>query len=229
MKTTKPIGMRAYGSIPHLPGSRRGPSDKGLSEKQSEILTEKARDKHDHIFVEEKLDGSCCSVAKVNGEIVSLQRAGYRAITSPFEQHHIFHRWVERQAERFSSLLMEGERFCGEWLALAHGTVYDLPHEPFVVFDLMRGTERATRNELRDRCGDLVLPRLISEGGPMSVTEMLSVIEPSGHGAESVEGAVWRVERKGAVDFLGKYVREGKVDGNLLPEMNDGRSTWNYR
>ena len=41
-KPIKPLGKRAYGSIPHLPGSRRGPSDKGLSDQQAAILTDKA-------------------------------------------------------------------------------------------------------------------------------------------------------------------------------------------
>ena len=229
MKTEKPLGQRAYGSIPHLPGSRRGPADKGLSENQSLILTDRKRDKHDLIYVEEKLDGSNCSVAKINGEIVALQRAGYRAITSPFEQHHIFHRWTMKHKNRFNDLLKEGERCCGEWLALAHGTIYDLSHEPFVIFDVMRGPDRVTRNELRSRCHQFTIPRLISEGDPMSISDMLEALEPSGHGADSVEGAVWRVERKGKVDFLGKYVRHEKKDGHLLPEMNDGHSTWNFK
>lgn len=228
-QTVKPLGQKAYGSIPHLPGSRRGPSDKGLSNQQSFILTDRPRDKFDVVFVEEKLDGSNCAVAKVNGEIVSLQRAGYRAITSPFEQHHIFHRWVEENASRFEALLQEGERCCGEWMALAHGTIYDLPHEPFVVFDLMTGGTRVTRAELRERCSDFVLPRLISEVPPLSIYAMLEILEPSGHGADSPEGAVWRVERKGKVDFLGKYVKPGKDDGCFLPENNGGVSIWNWK
>ena len=40
-KPEKPLGYCAYGSISHLPGSRCGPSDKGLSEHQARILTEK--------------------------------------------------------------------------------------------------------------------------------------------------------------------------------------------
>ena len=50
------------------------------------------------------------------------------------------------------------------------------------------------------------------------------------HGAlEPVEGAVWRVERKGKVDFLGKYVRPDKIDGCYLPEINGGAAVWNWR
>ena len=223
MKNDKPLGQKAYGSIPHLPGSRRGPTDRGLSEKQASILTLKKRDKHDRIFVEEKLDGSNCSVAKIDGEIVSLGRAGYRAITSQYEQHHRFHMWVLMNKERFESLLKEGERCCGEWMAMAHGTMYDLPHEPYVIFDLMNGSVRVTREELQSRCTQFVLPRLIHAGDSMSIDDMMKVLEPSGHGAESVEGAVWRVERKGKVDFLGKYVRHDKVDGSML----GGDPVWN--
>ena len=42
-KPEKPLGYCAYGSISHLPGSRCGPSDKGLSEHQARILTEKSQ------------------------------------------------------------------------------------------------------------------------------------------------------------------------------------------
>ena len=49
------------------------------------------------------------------------------------------------------------------------------------------------------------------------------------HGAlEPVEGAVWRVEREGRVDFLGKYVRNFKEDGKYF--NNDQRKlVWNWR
>jgi hypothetical protein len=49
-----------------------------------------------------------------------------------------------------------------------------------------------------------------------------------GHGAtDPVEGAIWRIERKGEVDFLAKYVRHDKVDGKYFPENNNGITTWN--
>ena len=38
----KPLGRKAYGSIPHLPGSRRGPGDWGLSDAQARICLTKA-------------------------------------------------------------------------------------------------------------------------------------------------------------------------------------------
>lgn len=45
----KPLGQKAYGSIPHLPGSRLGPGDHHCHEGQAKIATEKARDKHEQL------------------------------------------------------------------------------------------------------------------------------------------------------------------------------------
>lgn len=227
----KPLRHRAYGSIPHLPGSRRGPADKGLSIQQSRILTEKARDRHDLITVQEKLDGSCVSVAKIDGEIVALIRAGYRATDSHYQQHHEFAAWVEASWSRFDALLEDGERVCGEWLMEAHGTIYDLPHEPFVAFDIMRGHDRIVAAEVARRCAgvDMITPRVIHVGQPISIASVLSMLEPSGHGARNgVEGAVWRCERKGAVDFLGKYVRPDKVDGKYLSGITGQAPVYNW-
>lgn len=112
----KPLGIKAYGSVPHLPGSRRGPTDKGLTEEQASILTDQCRP-GDRIIVTEKLDGSNTAVAKVRGQIIPLVRAGYRAASSKYEQHHLFEDWVMRRQSLFMDLLEEGERACGEWLA----------------------------------------------------------------------------------------------------------------
>jgi ATP-dependent RNA circularization protein (DNA/RNA ligase family) len=99
-----------------LPGSRMGPADHHCHEGQARICTEKPRDKHDFIVVQEKLDGSCVSVAHVNGEIVALGRAGYLAATSPYEQHRMFAQWVFENGVRFADMLCDGERAVGEWL-----------------------------------------------------------------------------------------------------------------
>src|SRR5438552_14984978 len=117
----KPLGGRAYGHIPHLPGSRMGPGDHHCHQGQAQICTTRARDRYDLIIVQEKLDGSCVSVARIEGTIVPLTRAGYRAETSLYKQHHLFAHWVYENADRFLSILAEGERLCGEWLAQAHG------------------------------------------------------------------------------------------------------------
>lgn len=231
-RNTKPLGRKAYGSIPHLPGSRRGPADIGLDEKQAAILTTKARDNRDTIVVQEKLDGSNVAVAKIQGQIVPLIRAGYRACESNWKQHHFFHDWAMENAARFDGLLEEGERCVGEWLMEAHGTRYNLPHEPFVIFDIMREMERAIVSEVTLRCFrfSFVTPKLLSLGPPISISDILEILEPSGHGAiDPVEGAVWRVERNGKVDFLGKYVRPEKVDGCYLAEKTQGEPIYNWK
>jgi len=217
----KPLNKRNYGSIGHLPNSRRGSKDYGIDKGQSVICQEKARDKHDVIIVQEKLDGTNVGVAKVDGAVVAIGRKGYLANTSPFKMHRIFSDWVETQQDRFN-FLEEGQRLVGEWLAYAHGTIYNLPHEPFVALDLMKVNERLTYLEfIKVLGGRFTTPRLISYGAPVSINWVLERLEldKSYHGAkDDIEGAVWRVERKGKVDFLAKYVRHGKVDGKYLKE-----------
>lgn len=237
----KPLGIKSYGHIPHLPGSRITPSDHKCSDGQKRIACEKVRDKHDKVIVQEKLDGSNVGIARIGDRIYPLTRSGYIADTSKYEQHHRFHTWVMKQQKRFLDVLDEGERLCGEWLMQAHGTRYDLPHEPFVVFDLMVGDKRLPYDELKERLeGKFTLPRLISYGNVFSIEQALKAIEVSGHGAiDLVEGVVWRVERnelvdkrlggnrKWKVDFLVKYVRSDKRDGIYLSEISGNEPVWN--
>ncbi|BAZ14809.1 hypothetical protein NIES4071_66590 [Calothrix sp. NIES-4071] len=240
----KPLGTKNYGHIPHLPGSRMGPSDYKCNEGQNRISTEKARDKHDTIIVQEKLDGSNVGIARIDGKIYSLTRAGYLADTSPFEQHWLFAKWVHKQEDRFLAVLKDGERLCGEWLAQAHGTRYNLPHEPFVAFDIMQGKQRATLAEVTERIKDygFIQPRLLHTGNPFTIEQALEAIQISGHGAvDPVEGAIWRVERNTLinpgkshervwkVDFLVKYVRPNKLDGIYLPELTGKQAVWNWQ
>lgn len=240
----KPLGIKNYGHIPHLPGSRMGPSDHTCDAGQARIATERPRDRHDEVLVQEKLDGSNCGIARVDGRIHALSRAGYEAWTSPFEQHHHFAAWVGGQIPRFLDVLRDGERLVGEWLMQAHGTRYALTHEPFVVFDLMVGTTRLPYDDLiaRLKIGDLVSPQLLHRGSPLGIEQALALLGDYGHhGAlDRVEGAVWRVERnalvdpgKGGerrrvVDFIVKYVRPDKLDGCFLPELSGGEAIWNW-
>ena len=233
MKPEKPLGIKAYGSIGHLPDSRMGPGDHKVAEGQARICCQKARDRHDRIIVTEKLDGSCTAVAKVEGNIVALGRAGYRAETSPYEQHKLFAQWVYAQWGRFDAVLLEGQRLVGEWLAQAHGTRYKLGHEPWVCFDLMDGHDRVPYDEFKNTVttGVFVSPYVVSDGPPKGSTEVMSVVGPEGfHGAiEPIEGAVWRVERRGKFDYLAKWVRPDKVDGIYLPEQSGKDAIWHWK
>jgi hypothetical protein len=228
----KPLGIKAYGSICHLPGSRLGPGDHKLNPGQAKILTEQTRDRHDVIIVQEKLDGSNVAVARVDGILIPLGRAGYRAESSKYEQHRLFANWVYERLDRFE-FLADGERLCGEWLAQAHGTRYQLAHEPFVPFDLIRGATRAAYDEFvaRVQPAGFTLPKLLSIGPAISIAQAMKLLGDFGHhgATDPAEGAVWRVQRKGAVDFLGKYVRPDKLDGRYLPELNSTEAIWNWR
>ena len=213
----KPLGQKSYRSIPHLPGSRLGPGDHHCHDGQRIIATEKVRDRWDRVIIQEKLDGGNVGIAKLNGKILALTRAGYLAETSKYKTHHVFKRWVDDNHERFMRVLNEGERLCGEWLFTAVGTKYKLPHEPFVAFDIIRGNDRLNYANFFDRVGELFVTPQVVAYGPIAIETIMTALKCSKHGAlEPVEGAVWRVERKNKVDFLCKYVRPEKVDGKYL-------------
>lgn len=228
MDNQKPLGRKSYGSIGHLPNSRlRDGTDFHVNDKQASLLTDKTRDHFDLVIVQEKLDGSNCSVALLDGQILALGRAGYLAQSSKYEMHQLFADWVRKNEPRFRSVLKEGERICGEWLAQAHGTIYDLTNkEPYVVFDIMVGSERLPFIEFTKRVGTtFATPSLIHVGQPLSVRKALEIHKEYNYGCDEIEGLVYRMERKGKVDFLAKYVRHDKVDGQYLK----GEPIWLWR
>lgn len=231
-----PLGHKAYGSIGHLPGSRVGTGDHHIEAAQAALLTTQGRPDHE-IFVQEKLDGSCVCAARLGDEIVALGRDGSLAERSPNEGRRLWARWVADHQDRFLSVLADGERLVGEWLALVHGTRYQLHHDPFVVFDLMRAQERTPHDALQERLapGLFTVPALLHRGDPLCSEEALRLLEPAGrHGAlDPPEGAVWRLERREGkrrrVLLLAKYVRPEKIDGAYLPENTGTEALWNWR
>lgn len=233
----RPLGRKAYGSIPHLPGSRTGPADRHLSPALARLCTERTRDVNDCVVVLEKLDGSCVAAARVGDSVLALGREGRLAAQSPNDARRLWAAWVSENTERFLAVLQPGERLVGEWLALAHGTRYALKHEPFVAFDLMRDAERLPWHALTERlgAGGFVTPGLLHEGGALGIDAAMERLQAGGfHGAvDPVEGAVWRLERREAagvrVEWLAKYVRPDKVDGSLLPENTGRPAVWNWR
>lgn len=226
----KPIARKAYGSIGHLPSSRMGPGDHHVHAGQAVICTEKTRDRHDRVIVQEKLDGSCVAVAKVNGALHAIVRAGWPAQSSPREMHQLFAAWVRDESDRFDALLDEGERVVGEWLAQAHGTIYELgDREPFAPFDIMVGEKRAPFDGFRLRVDTLGFhrPHLLWDGAACAVDDAMALHLKRGNlvPCDNIEGVVYRVERSGEVDFLAKFVRPDKVDGKYL----SGEPIWLWR
>lgn len=230
----KPLGGKAYGHIAHLPGSKLGAGDHRVPDGQAKICLEKARDGKDQIFVQEKLDGSNVCVARIDGKLIPLTRAGYVANTSPFKMHHLFFNWVYANEKRFNQVLYnDGERICGEWLAQAHSTRYELSKEmdPFVAFDIFVNNKRLVGTDFLGRVVGLFnVPKILC-AGPCSIEQAMKLLGHHGHyGAiDQAEGVVYRVERDGRVDFLTKYVRPDSVPGKYLPEISGGDPIWNWQ
>jgi hypothetical protein len=220
----KPLGRKAYGHVPHLPMSRMGPGDHSCHEGQARIATKHPRDKHDRIIVTEKLDGSNVSVANLAGSILAIVRAGYLAQSSPYAQHHVFAEWVKQNYARFVDAIEPGQRIVGEWIYQAHGTIYNPVGDPFIPFDVMEGGNRLPWDDATAIIGRAGMrhAHVISDGPAMPIADALRAIGDYGyHGAtETVEGAVWRVERRGSFDFMAKFVRPDKQDGKYLPGIN---------
>ena len=231
----KPLNGKAYGSIGHLPLSRVGPGDWHVHAGQARIACEKPR-KGDRVVVTEKVDGSCVSVANVGGELIVLTRSGYRTSDVTYDHLKLFGHWVERNREPFAALLEPGERVVGEWLGMAAGTRYDPSHAgfaPFIAFDLFRDGKRVLTDEFRSRVegAGLKIAHVIHDGPTgMSICDaMLALGENGFHGAiDPVEGAVWRVEREGKVDFLTKFVRLDKTDGKYFPNISGLDPIWHF-
>ena len=231
-RKTKILPAKAYHSIPHLPGSRTGPSDKTIDANKSRMLTQQQLKESDKVIVQEKLDGSCVCAYRRGDEVLALGREGDLASESPNTSRQLWSEWVELQQSRFLELLMEGERVCGEWLALAHGTRYKVTKDPFIAFDLFDVRNRQiTQAELIRRCEAVGIntPFIVHEGLPCSIEEGLARLGNGGHEAiDPPEGLVWRLERNDKVLFTGKYVRSGKKDGLFLPENSGLPEIWNW-
>jgi ATP-dependent RNA circularization protein (DNA/RNA ligase family) len=232
MTPPKPLNGKAYGSIPHLPGSKYGNrDDKGVTPDAAVHFLSKQKDPRDRVIVTEKLDGTCVAVAKLDGgEVVPLIRAGYPAVSSDWLQHRIFYAWAMERYKWFDKLLMPGERVCGEWLAQAHGTRYDLKHlSPFAAFDIIRNGERICYDDMLARCWEVGLHTvpLIHAGGPISVEAVMDKLGIHGlyRAIDDAEGAVWRIERDGRFLNIAKYVRPSAQVGRYL----EGPEVWNWR
>ena len=165
----KPLGVKTYGSIGHIPGSRLGPKDYSLHDKQAVICTDKdwrsRSGRPKRVYVQTKIDGSCVGAARLprrdgtGDEIVALTRAGLLARQSRFNLHRMWASYVDVRQDDFRAILRPGERAVGEWLAMAVSTLYDLKspatcnltetetirldsRPPFVLFDIIsRPTE----------------------------------------------------------------------------------------
>lgn len=239
MKNVKPLGKKGYGSIPHLLGSKLGPGDHHIHEGQHRIATEKVRDKHDEVIVQIKYDGSNVCVANIQGQIVALTRSGYTAESSPWLQHKLFAKWVEQNKGHFYDLLQPGERVCGEWMLQAHGIKYRVYPRPFIAFDIFCGEERLNQRDfLRKLNYFFPYPVFLSFGNEafplgeaikrmQEVSLEIAVNPCTVSDGQQHEGLIYRVERKGKLDFIAKWVRPDFQAGKYLPEKSGSQPVYN--
>lgn len=219
---SKKLINKSYGSIPHLSTSKLNQqADKKITIGQEEILTIKARDRHDVIIVLEKVDGCNTGILKMSGNVYGVTREGYDVRNSPFRHVRLFQEYVDKYRKRYSSILKEGERICGEWMVKVHSLEYSLPHEPFVAFDIMdTSNKRLIYDDFKKICDnyEVITTGLVHRDTPITIENAMKKLDNGFHGClEQPEGIVYRCERKGKVDFLAKYVRD-KIDGLY---MND--------
>jgi hypothetical protein len=233
----KPLGNKNYGSIPHLSNSKLGSGDHFVNHGQERILTEKKRDKQDEIFVFEKYDGSNVGIGKIDNKIIAVTRSGYVANTSPYKQHHLFSDWVYKNIMTWMHLLKNGERITGEWLAQAHGIKYNI-HEklqPIVFFDHFNENNKRSNFDVLDnfyKKYEIQLPRLLHRGDAKSVEDLKTELNKKTYGITpegKPEGMVYRVERKGKVDFLAKWVRSDFEAGKYIIDKEGHELIWNIK
>lgn len=227
----RPIKAKAYGVINHLPGSRVQAREKYVHRWQYRACCCGKGRRSDIVIVQEKLDGSCCAVVNLFGKLYAIQRSGYDVASSPYKQHQMFGAWVRKNEERFKAVLRyNGERIIGEWLAQAHGTKYDLgDRDPWAPFDIMLGNHRLQFKMFMKRVmGVFEPPRLIHIGRPCPIEKALALHARNFTPCEEIEGLVYRVERRGNLRVIAKYVRPDKVDGKYLPEVTGKRAVWNW-
>lgn len=224
---------KAYATINHIPTSRLGTSERCISTGQYELFVNPdTYTPNTVIIVQEKLDGSCVCAYRQNNEIYALGRDGDLADESLTIIRRSWAEWVSNNEERFKAVLQEGERLCGEWLAVAHGTRYELSHEPFVAFDLFTSTNIQVPYQTfseRIAAGSFIKPHVIHQGKPLALEKLLEKLGTQGfHGAvDKPEGLIFRLERNGKLAFIAKYVNPDKKDGCYLPENTGKTEVWN--
>ena len=134
--------------------------------------------------------------------------------------------FVVDNAARFDGLLSDDERACGEWMIKTHSLFYKMPHEPFVVFDIINGIKKPVRPsfaEMIARCEayGFTTAGLIHEGDAIGVEEALRLLGGGFHGCQSQpEGIVYRYERDGTFEMSAKFVSNLNVGGDFMNDEN---------
>lgn len=229
----KPLNIKNYDAIGHFPNSKLGEGDHHISAGHIRIFTQQKRDHWDTIWVHEKYDGSNVGIIKHQNQILALTRSGLLAKNSRFLQHRLFAHWVAQRERLFAEILAEGERLVGEWMAQAHGIRYKISTEPIVFFDYFSPeNERYLQQDFlaKVKPHGLNTPRKLHEGDAITPEDLIPILNQKTPEIESVElpeGMVYRVERRGKVDTLAKWVRSDFKNGQYIKNVAEADFVWN--
>jgi len=225
---------RNFGNIKHLTGSRLKDSGDSLMEKNLQpFFTEAIQfPKRDKLYVTEKVDGANVGVYKKDGVLYPVMRKGYDVRTSEWMFMRRFADFVAGNIARFDALLADGERVCGEWMIKTHSLFYKMPHEPFVVFDIIQGAEdkpvKLGFADIMAACKrhGFTHAGLVWEKGAISVIDALRLLGWGFHGCQTVpEGIVYRYERDGTFLMSAKFVSNLNVGGDYM-NVADAYNEW---
>lgn len=235
-----PLNRKPYHSIGHIQLSQLGDKDHHIESKQEKIaLTDfgtMGQSLKLKVACTLKKDGTNVAIAKINHQLVPLRRSGERAELSPYLQHHLFATWMFQPEiyNWFHTFLHEGEWVSGEWLAQAHGIIYQLKAQPFYLFDLFQNGEKVLYEQLIERFYAFEYPPcclatiLHYDFSPYSLKKALRDLAlfskqesnsyPLKREQETEEGLIWRVEShtENKVLWLCKYVNPKHQTGQYM-------------
>lgn len=236
----KPLNRKPYHSIGHIQSSKLGEKDHPIKSEQERIaLTDFGHNGQTlklKVACTIKKDGTNVAIAKIHHQLVPLVRSGERAESSSYVQHHLFATWMFQPEiyHWFYSFLNEGEWLSGEWLAQAHGIIYQLKAQPFYLFDWYQNGEKVLYNKLRERfysfdnppcCLATILHYNFSPYSLKNALKDLAVFSnkesnyyPLKREQETEEGLIWRVEShsENKVLWLCKYVNPNHKTGQYM-------------
>lgn len=236
----KPLNQKPYHSIGHIQSSQLGEKDHLIKREQERIALTDLGDNGQTLKLKVactiKKDGTNVAIAKLNHQLVPLVRSGERAESSPYLQHRLFATWMFQPEiyHWFYAFLNEGEWVSGEWLAQAHGIIYQLKAPPFYLFDLSQNGEKILYNKLVERFYSFDHPPcclatiLHDDFSPYPLKDALKDLAvftnqesnsyPLKREQETEEGLIWRVEShfENKVLWLCKYVNPHHKTGQYL-------------
>lgn len=225
------LGEKAYNRIGHLQGSKAGASDRHIHIRENaRLIAECPADCE--VIVQEKLDGSCVAVYRRGREILPLGREGDLTYGSRSPMRRMWADWVKINKYLFLDILRDGERLCGEWLAMVHTVRYDDLTTPFYAFDLFDAKNKPIGYDaLLERLDgtNIPTPPLLHRGDAIGIEAALDALKQKGiRSQDQSEGAVWRLEEKGVPKLIAKYVREDFEPGLFLEEHTGKAALWNW-